>query len=672
MTKNSRSNTKKSERMKRRRSPCHYGRALTVAMMAVTALFFGAATVRAQQDHSNGRGPKLSPDLVEILKKGSHDGSIRLVAVVESEDTARVVAKIHRLGGRVNKALRHVDQIILDLPKDRVEEFASAPGVRYVIPDRPVQGFASHLQETTGSSNVYPGAQTDFDLMMSEYGLGYDGAGITVAVLDSGIYKKHFDLNEIGSRVVHAVDFVDGGTSNDLFGHGSHVAGIIAGSGSAFNQEGLDFGGIAPAASLVDLRVLDDQGRGSISNVIAAVDYAIAQRDLLNIRILNLSLAAPPVESYRHDPLCQAVERAVKAGIVVIVAAGNFGIDESGNKVYGSIPSPGISPAVITVGATDTRHTDFRSDDTIAPFSSRGPTRSGSPDPETGEYVYDNLPKPDLVAPGLGLVSLESPDNTLVTSYPALHYDTGRINKKSMYMTLSGTSMAAGVVSGATALILQANPSLTPNHVRAVLMYCAEIIDGPDLFEQGAGLLNVDCGVRLARKMSWQADTLLAGDELMSEPPSDPTSSIAGESIAWSQGLIWTYRWIYGASLITTQQEAYAQGLIWSYSYYGSWGGTSIYSNTYSDDHVVYGSNGTWQGVTWDSGTADEEGVEYYDALATGGALWQNDLISDDFYTVDASGLIWTWRFSYTQGLIWSYGGAMPIWFSGLIWTLYF
>ncbi len=648
-------------------------RALRIILITVVTLGLAAAPAPADSGPGNGRGKKLAPDLVHLLKKGSPADTVRLVAVVDGGGAA-VAGKVEGLGGRVRRAMRQVGQMALELPLDRVEQFGEIDGVQYVIPDRPVQGLASHIQAASGALNVYPETvRSSLDLILSGYGLGYDGSGVGVAVIDSGIQSKHVDLRESGgSRVLYAIDFVDGGSSDDFFGHGSHVAGIIAGSGKASQLAGYDFAGIAPRAHLVDLRVLDRYGRGRISDVIAAIDFAIAQRAALNIRVINLSLAAPPIESHRHDPLCQAAARAASAGIVVVAAAGNFGLDSSGEKVYGGIPSPAISPAVITVGAADTGRTHARSDDRIAPFSSRGPTRSGSVDPATGEYLHDNLPKPDLVAPGLGIVSLENAGNTLVTNYPALRFDTGKTNPWSGYMTLSGTSMSAGVVSGAVALMLQANPALTPNQVRAILMYTAQIMDGPDLFEQGAGLLNADGAVLLAAKMKRRAGELQTGENLLTGTVPDATSTIAGEPVAWSQGLIWWSNWVTGTALIEKQQEAYAQGLIWGFSYnLGSWSGTSIYASTYSDDHVVYGSNGTWQGVAWDGGTS-AEGVEYHDDLASSGVYWENRLIDDDFFTVDASGLIWNWYLSTDQGLIWSYNGGFTIWYSGLIWTLYF
>src|SRR3989442_675383 len=222
-----------------------------------------------------------------------------------------------------------------------------------------------------------------------------------------------------------------------------------------------------------------------------------------------------------------------------------------------------MSSAEITVGAPTSRGTDIRSGDAVAPFSSRGPTMSHSIDPLTGAVVYDNLAKPDLVAPGCRIVSLERQNNLLVTSYPVLHVPTPNDNNwKDRYMRLSGTSMSTGVVSGAVALMLQANPGLTPNMVKAILMYTAQVMNGPDLFEQGAGMLNVEGAVRLAKSLSPYGYALPAGLDLAPSGLPAPQSFIAGETFAWGQSLIWGFNGYggYDAGLIW---GIYDSGLIW-------------------------------------------------------------------------------------------------------------
>ena len=183
--------------------------------------------------------------------------------------------------------------------------------------------------------------------------------------------------------------------TDDEFGHGTHVAGIIGGNGwSSTGDFEVTFRGVAPKSLLINLRVLDENGVGSESAVIAAIQRAIELKSVFNIRVINLSLGRPMSESYRFDPLCQAVEAAWKAGMVVVVAAGNHGRDDwAGAQGYGTIMAPANDPYVITVGAMKTRKTVVRADDRIASYSSKGPT------------AIDHIVKPDLVAPGNRMIS---------------------------------------------------------------------------------------------------------------------------------------------------------------------------------------------------------------------------------------------------------------------------
>jgi serine protease AprX len=228
---------------------------------------------------------------------------------------------------------------------------------------------------------------------------GFRGAGIGVAVLDSGIHSISLDVRDSpladnsckASRVVVAESFQDtviyGGADVekhrlDAFGHGTHVAGIIAANARCDAASLGGYSGVAPEANLISMRVLDHEGKGKDSRVIQAIDRVIALKDQHNIRVMNLSLGRRVVESYTKDPLCQAVERAWKAGIVVVVAAGNLGrtstITVNGRPVaingYGTIGSPGNDPFVITVGATRDMFTPTRNDDVMASYSSKGPT----------------------------------------------------------------------------------------------------------------------------------------------------------------------------------------------------------------------------------------------------------------------------------------------------------
>ena len=631
------------------------GATLSLAAILLISLSFTPAQA--------GRGGRagIAPDLAEQIQKGSPSSRIRLVVSLKGGDPAFITRRVQELGGQVQRHFRNIDQMVIGLPLESVGALAEVEGLDYISPDRPVTGNASHLERTTGADQAISSS--------SWYGpTGVDGTGVTVAVLDSGIDADHFDLrDEVKGkrRVVFSWDFTGRGSLDDPFGHGTHIAGAIAGDGSSALIIGRDYTGMAPGANLINFKVLDEAGRGYVSNVIAAIDQAISIRSYYNIRVINLSLAAPPIDSYVDDPLCKAVLRATKAGIVVVAAAGNFGRDQNGNKVYGGITSPGISPAAITVGSTNTLGTDDRSDDAVAPFSSRGPTMSHTTDPLTGAVVYDNLAKPDLVAPGCRLIALERYGNYLVATYPILHVDTGNVNKYSRYMNLSGTSMSTGVVSGAVALMLQANPGLTPNLVKAILMYSAQIMEGPDLFEQGAGMLNVEGAVRLAKAVSRYAYAIPAGQTLAAFGLPDAQTTIAGEPFAWSQGLIWGIGALRGEAMFTTQQGAYAQGLIWGIGRFDAWGaGVTYFDGLYSSDYVVFGKDGQWCYVTWSPGTQQASGLIWSDRLYASGLIWGNQLISSDFFDISSTSLIWGIRGygGYDSGLIWGIKDAGLIW----------
>lgn len=335
-------------------------------------------------------------------------------------------------------------------------------------------GYADYAREAVGA-----------DFLQANHNLS--GAGVTVAVIDTGI-APHNDLTSTSSRIVGWNDLVNNiGHPYDDNGHGTHVAGLIGGNGATATNNGYNVGFMrtAPNARLVGVKVLDANGGGNVSTLIAALDWCIAHRAEYNIRIINLSVGHPVGESYTTDPLCQACERAWNAGIVVVVAAGNSGrsvpTDPSSPTQYGSITSPGNDPHVITVGAMNTKGTFLRNDDTICTYSSRGPS------------MGDLVSKPDIVAPGNAMVSLAAAGSTLVTQAGTNLLDPisyGGTGSKS-YLVLSGTSMAAPVVAGGVAQLLEADPTLSPDTVKARLMLSATKTVGMDYMSYGAGYLNV-------------------------------------------------------------------------------------------------------------------------------------------------------------------------------------
>lgn len=269
---------------------------------------------------------------------------------------------------------------------------------------------------------------------------GLTGKGVNIAIIDTGVYP-HPDLTRPVNRIVAFKDLINRRKSPyDDNGHGTHVAGDAAGNG--FMGKG-KYKGPAPEAGIVGIKVFDREGNGFDSMIIKGIEWCIAHRRRLGLRILSMSFGGPADTPYKDDPLCQAVEKAVQAGLIVVIAAGNSGPRRR------TIESPGISPSAITVGAVDDHRTLVQADDTIARFSSRGPALGG-------------WKKPDLAAPGEAIISLRAPRSMLDLKFPSLRVGKG-------YFTLTGTSMSTPIVSGAVAQLLQKKPSLSPRQVKTIL-----------------------------------------------------------------------------------------------------------------------------------------------------------------------------------------------------------
>ncbi len=466
-----------------------------------------------------------------------------------------------KLGGRVHQVHPNLGVAAVELPLGRVRELAAETDIEYVSPDRPMEALG-HLETTTGADQAR-------QLAMMNGVSNLDGTGVGLVVIDSGVDKNHKLIRPSTGHpgIVAATDFITADALTDRFGHGTFVASVAV--GSAALKSGT-YEGIAPSANLINLKVLNDDGIGLSSSLIAALDWCIFNRTRYNIRVINLSIGTSAKDSYRNDPLCLAARRAHAAGILVVAAAGNEGKDRFGNKLYGGIHSPGMDPSVLTVGAANTFNTDRRSDDRVATYSSRGPTRGYYTDATGGKH-YDNLLKPDLVAPGNRIISASSrnPDeeddlNNLVVTYPSLAVNIS--NKlEDRTMLLSGTSIAAPAVAGAAALLFELNANLTPNLVKAILMYSAQPIPGYNTLEQGAGLLNIDGAVRIARLIRSNPTTLMNGNAMLTGAlPASQSSLIANETCLWGQSVMTNYCYLYGSNLMTHWQGVYARTLMLS------------------------------------------------------------------------------------------------------------
>lgn len=425
-----------------------------------------AASALALRGSASDHRAALSLDL--LAHQGRHSSARARVIVHGTETEVAALAARHRL--QIVRRLEHGAVVAADAAE--LSRLAADAAVDHLSGDVPVRPSMSVSSYSTATDQVWAGYAGG--LLGLGAVPGVNGQGVVVAVVDSGISTSHPAL---AKKVIANVSLVSGDPStDDAFGHGTHVAGIIAGLGSAASRvTPLYTGGIAPGAQLVNVRVLGPDGVGLTSDVIAGIEWVIANRAKYNIRVVNLSLGHPVNEPSVTDPLCEAVARAVGAGIVVVASAGNSGVSADGRPILGGIMSPGNSPYAITVGAVNTQGTVKRGDDRIATYSSRGPTR------------FEFGVKPDLAAPGNKIISLEANGSYLSRNYPFLHKAGSGINT---YMQLSGTSMAAPMVSGSVALLLQGNSKLIPSQIKLALQTGATYMPDAGLMGAGAGSAN--------------------------------------------------------------------------------------------------------------------------------------------------------------------------------------
>src|SRR3954452_6789267 len=356
---------------------------LIAAMLLVFASSAFAASGKGKY------GSHAAPDLDNFPVNA--DGT---VSVIIQLSPGTPPGQVKNFARKINQNLSGINAVAANVPVDTLENLLSHDWVKYVSPDR-------------RNKATWDDAPQPVNDPIARQNYGVDGTGIGIAVIDSGVYQ-HDDLQSAdmkSSRVVYSESFVPGDSStNDAYGHGTHVAGILAGNG---HDSAGRFFGIAPNANIINLRVLDANGGGTYGQVIAGINRAVQLKSQYNIRVINISLGRPVYESYKLDPLCQAVEAAWKQGIVVVVAAGNMGRNNSANtNGYGTIMAPGNDPYVITVGAAKDMGTTTRTDDLMESYSSKGPS------------LIDHVVKPDLVAPGNQIIASLPISIAMTTTYP--------------------------------------------------------------------------------------------------------------------------------------------------------------------------------------------------------------------------------------------------------------
>ena len=396
----------------------------------------------------------LAPQARSVSADVSRLVSVIVQSVGGAEEAREAVESV---GGSVTRDLSIVNGVAADLPQGSLPALRADERVWNVSPNDKVGFHGGADTEVTHRIQKVVGAN-------KLWASGITGRGVTVGLLDTGVYADHADL---AGRVICGADLTaEAGTEancQDTFGHGTFMAGLIAGDGTSSNGR---YKGAAPEARIVSVKAAGFDGATDVSTILAGIQWFVAHQDAYSIDVLNLSLGSDSAQDYRLSPLNYAVERAWKEGITVVVSSGNSGPDN------GTVMKPGDDPYVITVGASNDEGSVSANDDMVPVFSSRGPTRS------------NGLAKPDVVSPGVHTVSLRSPGSAIDQQFCTQACVDGN------YFRGTGTSMSTATVSGVVAQILQRNPALTPDQVKHRLTSTAKNIAEADPYAKGAGLVN--------------------------------------------------------------------------------------------------------------------------------------------------------------------------------------
>jgi serine protease AprX len=519
---------------------------------------------------------------------------------VTAEAAETAAHAVTSLGGTVTEQLPIISGFAATLPAAAVPALATVPGVREITLDgvMHVQADAATPEPDSATAAPAPAAPAadpatttapDPNSLPSVYrtvlgsddlaARGADGSGVTVALVDTGVSSMP-DLagrivpvttGAVGGTPASCVNFSGDSTCDDQYGHGTFLAGLIAGNGTSSDGA---YRGTAPGAKVLSLKLSGPDGSADVSKVLAAIQWVVSFRQQYGIRVLNLSLGTDSTQSYRVDPLNYAVEQAWKSGIVVAVAASNRGPGSS------TISKPGDDPYVLTVGAIDDSGTVATDDDVLPDFSSRGPTAA------------DGLAKPDVVAPGSHLVSLAAPGSTISTTFPS--------TMPAPYRRGSGTSMATAAVSGLIASLLDADPTMTPDRVKYALMSTARPDAVADRQAVGAGLVNGAAALGAGPGLANQGLTPSDGRGSLSLSRGHLKVKLAGGTILDGENTAQARAWLLELPnyLIAGTTGSSWSGSSWSGSSWssGAWLGASWSGSSWSGSSW---SGSSWSGSSW-------------------------------------------------------------------------
>jgi len=556
----------------------------------------------AQRAAADDLHPKLDPALEAALDQATDAESVPVIVTATSSSKYTVMrAHVVGTGKPVKAEHKFINALTAQLGKNDVAKLESDQSVGHMSLDQVVSSTGAppatpgNGQPTVGqpgggqSGGGAPGQGVRpipiDDVMLATLGLTnslFSGKGVGVAILDSGLQP---------STDIPSFSFTDyttagkSGSPYDDYGHGTHVAGLIRATypiGGNPIRNGVI--GVADGVRLINMKVLDGAGRGYTSTVLTALEAVLNNKASFSIDVVNLSLGHPISESLETDPLVQAVEALSHKGLIVVVAAGNLGINPStGLAAYAGITSPGNAPSALTVGAIDINQTVSRSDDQVPVYSSRGPT------------WYDGLVKPDIVAPGVSLVSLAAIGSSLYNRYPELRVNDATGNPR--FMRLSGTSMATAVATGVVALLIEerrqfSTVPLTPNDVKAVLQFTAIPVNGADVLTQGAGAINPAGALAVIGALTGSADPSMRSTTEI-QPTTMITFTSTSETYAWSRTVIWGHTCVYGDTI-------YANEPAWASQ--TTWGSTVVWGHSWAaSGDLVWDSAPTWSANTvWD------------------------------------------------------------------------
>jgi len=527
--------------------------------------------------------------LTEVLAAPTADFDVivRSVPSDSDEHTDRRAARrieaaaksVTKQGGSLKHALAIVGAVSARLKGVQVLKLTRDNDVDYVAKD---QQLRAQFDPALDSAKAQTPGILEVNAPQVWSQLGVTGQGVGVAIVDSGVYP-HPDLAD---RIVASIDFttasptVSTTSTGDPGGHGTHVAGLVAGDGTL---SGGAYTGVAPRANIINVRVIDATGSSNVSTILRGLQWVLANRNAYNIRVVNMSLGATPTGSYKSDFMATAAEVLNFAGVTVVVSAGNTG------PLAGTVTTPATDPYVVTVGALDDNGTSLPFDDLMTVFSSRGRT------------VFDNLSKPDLVAPGRKMISLRSPGSELDTLFPDRQVvATGALTAN--YYRLSGTSMAAPVVTGVIALMVERNPTLSPAQIKKRLKSSATALAFGTSFDRGAGLVNAYKAVS-----SVDPGREFAPDRVSDAFAKDMRKFIEGQPFVWRD---LTYHG--GVDSAGTSWE----GVTWE----------NVRWDAVTWENVTW-EGFTWEGVTWEGVTWEAVTWQSTDQQSTGaqsgtGASW--------------------------------------------------